>query len=328
MDHRGASASRRRFPVPRFDDRDIPVKQTMILGVLGGSGLYDLKALEDVREHAVSTPFGEPSGPVVEGRLGDARLVFLARHGRGHRLLPSEINYRANVAALKELGVERVLSVSAVGSLRDGIEPGDVVLVDQFIDRTYRRATSFFGDGVVGHVSFADPVCPELARAVATAARGAGFAEAAPQPPAPGAGRRVRLIHRGGTYVCMEGPQFSTRAESRLHRAWGADTIGMTAATEAKLCREAELCFSALALVTDFDAWHAEEEAVSVEGVLQTLQANVSHAQEIIRGVLPVLAGARTCACGQAAAHAIMTAPDAIPAAARERLRGLFGRYL
>jgi 5'-methylthioadenosine phosphorylase len=320
------------FPVRRFDDRDIPVKQTMILGVLGGSGLYDLKALEDVREHVVSTPFGEPSGPVVAGRLGDARLVFLARHGRGHRLLPSEINYRANVAALKQLGAGCVLSVSAVGSLKDGIEPGDLVLVDQFIDRTYRRATTFFGDGVVGHVSFAEPVCSELASAVAAAAGVAGFFDAAPhdrnQAAPRDAARRGRRLHRGGTYVCMEGPQFSTRAESLLHRAWGADTIGMTAATEAKLCREAELCFSSLALVTDFDCWHAEEETVTVEVVLQTLQANVSHAQEIIRRVLPSIQGARTCACGQAAAHAIMTAPDAIPAAARERLRALFGRYL
>ena len=205
----------------------------MILGVLGGSGLYDLEGLEDVREHAVSTPFGEPSGPVVAGRLGEARLLFLPRHGRGHRFLPSEINYRANVHALKQLGAERVLSISAVGSLKGGVAPGDVVLVDQFIDRTYRRATTFFGEGVAGHVGFADPVCDELAAAVARAALGAGYVE----PPAGHHDRETRdagrgqLLHRGGTYVCMEGPQFSTRAESRLHRSWGADTIGMTAAT-------------------------------------------------------------------------------------------------
>src|SRR5262249_20276911 len=207
---------------------------------------------------AVSTRVGERSGPVVAGRLGDARVLFLPRHGRGHRFLPSEINYRANVHALKQLGAERVLSISAVGSLKGGVAPGDVVLVDQFIDRTYRRATSFFGDGVVGHVSFAEPVCNDLAAAVARAARAAGFTEppaGAHETEARGQGR-VALLHRGGTYVCMEGPQFSTRAESRLHRSWGADAIGMTAASEAKLCREAELCFSALALVTDYDSWH------------------------------------------------------------------------
>jgi 5'-methylthioadenosine phosphorylase len=303
----------------------------MILGVLGGSGLYELDGLADVREHAVTTPFGEPSGPVVAGRLGEARVVFLPRHGRGHRFLPSEINYRANVHALKQLGAERVLSVSAVGSLKGGVAPGDVVLVDQFIDRTYRRATSFFGDGVVGHVSFAEPVCGDLARAVAGAALASGFTEA------PGVGHdrdarpehgRGPWLHRGGTYVCMEGPQFSTRAESRLHRSWGADTIGMTAATEAKLCREAELCYSALALVTDYDSWHDEDEAVNVDAIVQVLLANVARARDVIRHVLPALAGSRTCACGRAAARAIMTAPEAIPASARERLRTLYGRYL
>ena len=305
----------------------------MILGVLGGSGLYELEGLEDVREHAVSTPFGDPSGPVVGGRLGEARLLFLPRHGRGHRFLPSEINYRANVHALKQLGAERVLSISATGSLKGGIAPGDVVLVDQFIDRTYRRATSFFGDGVVGHVSFAEPVCGALADAVAGAAVGAGFAT----PPAEAHDRETRqgddgargqLLYRGGTYVCMEGPQFSTRAESRLHRGWGADVIGMTAATEAKLCREAELCFASLALVTDYDSWHDDDEAVTVDAVIAVLLANVARARDIIRRVLPAVQEARTCACGQAAARAIMTAPEAIPASAKERLRTLYGRYL
>ena len=303
----------------------------MILGVLGGSGLYDLDGLEDVREHAVTTPFGAPSGPIVGGRAGEARLLFLARHGRGHRLLPSEINYRANVHALEQLGAERVLSVSAVGSLKSGMRPGDLVLVDQFIDRTYRRATSFFGDGVVGHVGFADPVCAELAGLVADAARASGFGEAAAaerERAMPGASTRAPLVHRGGTYVCMEGPQFSTRAESLLHRTWGADTIGMTAATEAKLCREAELCYAVLALVTDFDAWHDEEAAVTADAVVQVLLANVARARDVIQRVLPAISGTRTCACGQAAARAIMTAPAAIPADARERLRTLFGRYL
>jgi 5'-methylthioadenosine phosphorylase len=285
----------------------------MILGVLGGSGLYSLEGLADVREEIVSTPFGEPSGPVTMGRIGDLRLAFMARHGRGHRLLPSEINYRANIHALKQLGVERLLSISAVGGLRDGVVPGDLVLVDQFIDRTYRRATSFFGDGVVGHVAFAQPVCADLAAAVADAAVEAGE------------GKR---LHRGGTYVCMEGPQFSTRAESLLHRSWGATTIGMTAATEAKLAREAELCFASLALVTDFDAWHEEEAAVTAEAVVAVLQANVARAKEIVRRVLPKAARTPACACGRAAAGAILTSPDAIPAAARERLRVLYGRYM
>src|SRR5436190_4147332 len=252
----------------------------MILGVLGGSGLYDLAGLDDVREHVVSTPFGDPSGPVVAGRVGSARVLFLPRHGRGHRFLPSEINYRANVHALKQLGAERVLSISAVGSLKGGIAPGDVVVVDQFIDRTYRRATTFFGEGIAGHVAFADPVCAELAASLTHAARGVGFQPVVfdqregTEPRAPGGAPR---LHVGGTYVCMEGPQFSTRAESRLHRSWGADTIGMTAATEAKLCREAELCYAALALVTDFDSWH-EAETVTAEAVVAVLLANVARA--------------------------------------------------
>ena len=302
----------------------------MILGVLGGSGLYELEGLEDVREHAVVTPFGAPSSPVLGGRHGGAQVLFLPRHGRGHRFLPSEINYRANVHALKQLGAERVLSISAVGSLKGGIAPGDVVLVDQFIDRTYRRATSFFGDGVAGHVGFAEPVCAELAAAVALAALGAGYVA----PPAGPHDRETReasrgqLLHRGGTYVCMEGPQFSTRAESRLHRSWGADTIGMTAATEAKLCREAELCFAAVALVTDYDSWHDDEVPVTVDAVVATLLANVARARDVVRRVLPLVQGTRTCACGQSAARAIMTAPEAIPASARERLRTLYGRYL
>jgi 5'-methylthioadenosine phosphorylase len=301
----------------------------MILGVLGGSGLYDLEGLEDVREQVVSTPFGEPSGPLVTGRLAGAEVAFLARHGRGHRLSPSEINYRANVHALKQIGVQRVLSISAVGSLREGIPPGDLVLVDQFIDRTTRRATTFFGDGVVGHVSFAQPICADLSGAVAEAALEAGFEAAADddrrRPVARGAARR---LHRGGTYVCMEGPQFSTRAESLLHRGWGADTIGMTAATEAKLAREAELCFTSLALVTDYDCWHEEEVPVTVEAIIAVLQANVARAKEIVRRLLPRAARPRACACDRAAASAIITSPAAIPAAARERLRVLYRRYL
>jgi 5'-methylthioadenosine phosphorylase len=281
----------------------------MILGVLGGSGLYDFDGLSELRLEEVSTPFGSPSAPITSGQIGSTRVLFLPRHGRGHRYSPSEINYRANVFALKTLGAERVLSVSAVGSLREGLAPGDFVLPDQFIDKTWGRATTFFGAGVVGHVGFADPTCAGLRGAVVAAAGASG-----------------RRVHNGGTYVCMEGPQFSTRAESELHRSWGTDVIGMTAASEAKLCREAEVCFASLALVTDYDAWHASEAPVSVEAVVAVLRANVAGAQEIIRRLGDHLAGAAPCACARAAAHAVITAPDAISAEARGRLRLLHGR--
>ena len=281
----------------------------MILGVLGGSGLYDLDGLSEARTEEVSTPFGPPSAPVASGHIGSTKLLFLPRHGQGHRYSPSEINYRANVFALKSLGAEKVLSVSAVGSLREGLTPGEFVLPDQFIDKTWGRASTFFGGGVVGHVGFAEPTCPSFAVAVAAAAAASG-----------------RRVHRGGTYVCMEGPQFSTRAESQLHRSWGADVIGMTGATEAKLCREAEVCFVSLALVSDYDAWHAEEEAVSVDAVVAVLRANVAGAREIIRRLGEHVANAAPCGCARAAAHAVITAPDAITAEARGRLRLLHGR--
>jgi 5'-methylthioadenosine phosphorylase len=301
----------------------------MILGVLGGSGLYDIDGLVDARAEEVETPFGRPSAPVVSGRVGEARLLFLPRHGHGHRFSPSEINYRANVFALKALGATRVLSVSAVGSLREGLRPGDLVLPDQFIDKTWGRATTFFGGGVVGHVSFAEPTCPAFGSAVAVAAVDAGY-EGAPPAARREGGRRGggRRLHRGGTYVCMEGPQFSTRAESELHRSWGADVIGMTAASEAKLCREAELCFASLALVTDYDGWHADEAAVTAAAVVEVLRANVAGAKEIVRRLPVHAAGAAPCACAQAAAHAILTAPDAIPAEGRQRLKALYGRDL
>jgi len=301
----------------------------MIVGILGGSGLYDLEGLSGVGEQVVATPFGAPSGPVVTGSIGELGLAFLARHGRGHRLLPSEINYRANIHALKQLGAEKVISVSAVGSLKEGLAPGDLVVVDQFIDRTHRRDSTFFGDGLVGHVSYGDPVCPTLAGALYDNALALGFAAGQDadraRAAAPG---RARRAYRGGTYVCMEGPQFSTRAESQLHRSWGADVIGMTAATEAKLAREAELCFSSLSLVTDYDCWHPEEEAVTATAIIEVLLVNVSRAKEIVRRVLPELPRLPACACGRAAARAIMTSPEAIPAATRERLRVLYGRYL
>ncbi len=299
----------------------------MTIGVLGGSGLYEIDGLTDLRSAEVSTPYGRPSGPLVSGRVGETRLLFLPRHGPGHRFSPSEINYRANVFALKAAGATRVLSVSAVGSLKDGLSPGDYVLVDQFIDKTFRRASTFFGDGVVGHVAFAEPTCPALGAVVANAALEAGIADTtedarhhqkSTDP--------VKRLHRGGTYVCMEGPQFSSKAESLLHRSWGADVIGMTAATEAKLCREAELCFASLALVTDYDAWHEEEAAVTASAVIEVLRANVAGAKAIIRDLPNHLAELADCGCATAAAHAILTAPEAISPEARERLKALYGR--
>src|SRR5436853_7567485 len=235
------------------------------LGVLGGSGLYDLPGLEGVERLAVDTPFGAPSDELVIGRLGGTRLVFLPRHGRGHRLLPTEINFRANIFALKRIGVEWIVAVSAVGSLRAEIAPGHVVVPDQFIDRTRLRPSTFFGSGVVAHVQFADPVCPSLSRVLAEAARAEGA-----------------VVHAGGTYLCMEGPQFSTRAESHLYRSWGAHVIGMTAMPEAKLAREAELPYATVAFATDYDAWHETVEAVSVDAVLTILRKNVDLGKRIV----------------------------------------------
>ncbi len=298
-----------------------------VLGVLGGSGLYEIEGLSDVRSTTVTTPYGAPSGPLVSGQVGDARLVFIPRHGPGHRFSPSEINYRANVAALKAAGVTRVLSVSAVGSLKDGLTPGDYVLVDQFIDKTFRRESSFFGDGVVGHVAFAEPTCSSLMSAVTAAALEVGIADTMPEARShQKSAEPVKRLHRGGTYVCMEGPQFSSRAESLLHRSWGADVIGMTAATEAKLCREAELCYASLALVTDYDAWHDEEAAVTAAAVVEVLRANVAGAKAIICELPHHATGPTDCGCATAAAHAILTAPEAISPEARQRLKALYGR--
>ncbi len=293
----------------------------------GGSGLYEIEGLTDVRSTEVSTPYGPPSGPLVSGRVGDYELVFIPRHGPGHRYSPSGINYRANVFALKAAGATRVLSVSAVGSLRDGLSPGDYVLVDQFIDKTFRRQSTFFGDGVVGHVAFSEPTCHALGAVVITAALENGIADTTDDARHhKKSAEPVKRLHRGGTYVCMEGPQFSSRAESLLHRSWGADVIGMTAATEAKLCREAELCFASLALVTDYDAWHEEEAAVTAAAVIQVLQANVAGAKAIIRELPHHLGELGDCSCATAAAHAILSAPEAISPEARQRLKALYGR--
>jgi|SRR6185312_2332811 len=280
------------------------------IGVIGGSGLYEIEGLTDIEHVELSTPYGEPSDEYLTGRLGDAKLVFLPRHGRGHRILPHEINFRANVWGMKKLGVEWILSVSAVGSLKAEIPPGDIVIVDQFIDRTKARQSSFFGEGVAGHVGFGDPICGELADRVFAAAQAAGA-----------------RAHKGGTYVVMEGPMFSTRAESNLYRSWGASVIGMTNLPEAKLAREAEICYSTIALSTDYDCWHETEEDVTVDAVVAIIKKNVALAKAIVKGSVERIPAARTCACTSAAAHAIMTAPDAIPAAARERLGIIMDKY-
>jgi 5'-methylthioadenosine phosphorylase len=282
------------------------------IGILGGSGLYELAGLEGFEEVRLDTPFGPPSDAFRVGAIEGREIAFLARHGRNHGLLPSEINYRANVYAFKLLGVERILSASAVGSMKEAIRPRDVVLPDQFVDRTRGRPSTFFGNGIVAHVSFADPVCPETRRVLLEAAR-----------------REGATAHDGGAYLCMEGPAFSTRAESRMYRSWGVDVIGMTNLQEAKLSREAEICYATLALVTDFDCWHQDEEDVSIGAVLENLRANARLAAATLRRAALGLPEERTaCGCGTALEHAIITRRDAIPAEAKDRLRPLTGRYL
>ena len=280
--------------------------------VIAGSGFYELSGLEDEREVRVDTPFGPPSSTLVVGGLGGVTVAFLARHGTQHSLLPSEINHRANIFALKSIGVERIVSASAVGSMRESIRPRDVVIVDQFIDRTAHRPATFFGGGIAAHVAFADPVCPETRAALVAASKDNGIG-----------------VHERGTYVCIEGPAFSTRAESRLYRSWDVDVIGMTNLQEAKLAREAEICYATLALVTDYDCWHEQEEDVSVDGVLANLRANQVVAARIIRETLGALPDQRRCCgCEDALRSAIITKPEAISAEMRERLEPIVGKYL
>ncbi|MBF0170657.1 MAG: S-methyl-5'-thioadenosine phosphorylase [Nitrospinae bacterium] len=284
----------------------------MAIGVIGGSGLYEMEGMTDVRSEKVVTPFGLPSDELVVGSLSGVEMVFLPRHGRGHRLLPSELPFRANIWALKKLGVDRIVSVSAVGSLRKEIEPGHVVIVDQFIDRTRGRQpeSTFFGDGVVAHPPFADPTCHPLGDLLAAASESIGW-----------------TTHRGGTYVCMEGPLFSTRAESRLYRSWGADVIGMTNLQEAKLAREAEICYATMALSTDYDCWH--EEDVTIEAILKIVAANVDRAKRTLRAAAgPIAAAPRACGCGSALAGTIITNRAVIPAATKEKLSLIIGKYL
>ncbi len=282
------------------------------LGVIGGSGLYEMSALEEAQELRVRTPFGDPSDAIVVGMLGDVGVAFVPRHGRGHRILPSEINFRANVCALKQLGAEFLMSIGAVGSLKQEIRPGDVVVVDQFIDKTHGRPSTFFGDGVVAHVGFADPVCAVLSQLVVVAGLATGGSP----------------VHDGGTYVCMQGPQFSSRAESLLHRQWGADVIGMTNVQEAKLAREAEMCFASVALITDYDCWNETAGDVEIAEVLRILQQSTERAQRIVQTVAARLPAERGCPCASALAQAIVTDRARIPAKIRQRLQSIAGKYL
>jgi 5'-methylthioadenosine phosphorylase len=282
-----------------------------IIGVIGGSGLYQMEGLSRIREISVTTPFGKPSDKLIRGRLDEADLIFLPRHGKGHRWLPTELNFRANIFALKKLGVERIISVSAVGSLRENIAPGHLVIPDQFIDRTSQRPSTFFGKGIVAHVSMAEPFCKDLSRVLANSARSENA-----------------QVHGGGTYLCMEGPQFSTRAESHLYRSWNAHVIGMTNLQEAKLAREAEICFGTLALATDYDCWNESAGDVEIEHVLTVLKNNVDLAQRTIRRAVAELTEARACACASALKDAIITERSLIPKKLRSALRPIIGKYL
>ena len=284
---------------------------TRRVGLIGGSGVYDLEAIEGLEEQKLQTPFGAPSDSYFTGTLGGVPVAFLSRHGRGHRLLPTEINYRANVCGFKMLGCDALLSASACGSLREEYAPRHVVIPDQFIDRTRHRDDTFFGGGIAAHAGLADPVCPALARTLERGARSGGLE-----------------VHFGGTYVCMEGPQFSTRAESHLYRAWGADVIGMTNLTEARLAREAEICYASLAFVTDYDCWREHTEDVSVETILAILAENSAAARRALADAVARVDPERACGCREAMRFGIITNPKAISAAARERLRPIVGRYL
>ncbi|HVD93908.1 MAG TPA: S-methyl-5'-thioadenosine phosphorylase [Vicinamibacterales bacterium] len=281
------------------------------IGIIGGSGLYDMAELTEREARMVATPFGEPSGPYVIGTLRGKRVAFLARHGAGHRLSPTELNYRANVFGFKTLGAEIILSASAVGSLQERYVPQHLVIPDQFFDRTKGRVSTFFGNGLVAHVAFAHPVCGKLGTVAYDACRSVDA-----------------TVHKGGTYVCMEGPQFSTLAESKLYRSWGMDIIGMTNLQEAKLAREAEICYATIALVTDYDCWHPDHDSVTVDMIIQNLVANATTAQQVIAEAVSRLPYERTCECGSALQHAIITRPDAVPAQVKKDLAPIIGRYM
>jgi 5'-methylthioadenosine phosphorylase len=281
------------------------------IGIIGGSGLYNMQGLVKPREVRLKTPFGDPSDALVVGTLEGKHVAFLARHARGHRLLPGEINYRANIHAMKQLGVERIISVSAVGSLQEDLKPLDFLIPDQFFDRTRLRISTFFGDGVVAHVGFDKPVCPVLSGILGASCDLA----------------KVR-VHRGGTYICMEGPQFSTLSESHVYRQLRFEVIGMTNLTEAKLAREAEICYSTVAMITDYDCWHPEHASVTLEEIISNLNKNAENAQNVIREAVRAIPADRSCKCARALAHAIVTDPSVIPATARKRLSVIAGKYL
>lgn len=281
------------------------------IGVIGGSGLYKMEGLEVIEKKNLSTPFGNPSDSFIIGSLDGADVVFLPRHGTGHRILPSDLNFRANIYGMKELGAEWIISVSAVGSMKENLYPGDIVIPDQFFDRTKKRINTFFGDGVVAHVPFADPVCPDLSSILFKAGEKIGA-----------------KIHKGGTYLCIEGPQFSTRAESKTYRAWGVDIIGMTNIPEAKLAREAEICYATVALVTDFDCWHESEEDVKIDAVLEIMNKNINTAKSIIKKAVKMISDKRTCICSEALKHTILTSKESIPEKTKKNLEIIIGKYI
>jgi 5'-methylthioadenosine phosphorylase len=281
------------------------------IGIIGGSGLYSMPGLTDVREVKQGTPFGDPSDAYVLGTLEGRKVAFLARHARGHRILPTELNFRANIYGFKQLGVERIVSVSAVGSLKEEHKPLDFVIPDQFFDRTRHRVDTFFGNGIVAHIAFADPICPQLSSVVENACKKAGVTG-----------------KRGGTYLNMEGPQFSTKAESNVYRSWGMDVIGMTNLQEAKLAREAEICYVTVAMVTDYDCWHPHHDSVTVDQIVAVLVKNAENAAKVVRETVAAMPAARSCKCGAALAHAILTDRDKIPAATREKLSLILDKYL
>ncbi len=284
----------------------------MTIGVIGGSGLYEIEGLTDIEEVQIDTPFGQPSDSYILGTLNGVKMVFLPRHGRGHRLLPSEVPYRANIYGMKKLGVQRIISVSAVGSMKEQIVPGHIVIPDQFFDRTQgKRASTFFGNGIVGHVQFADPVCKDMSQLLYRAAQAAGA-----------------TVHYGGTYLCIEGPNFSTRAESNIYRGWGVEVIGMTNIPEARLAREAEICYGTVALATDYDCWHDSHDDVSVEAVLAIIKQNVEKARQIIMQATRALDSCPSCSCSTALQYAIMTDPTAIPDKTKRDLEPIVGKYL
>jgi len=281
------------------------------IGIIGGSGLYSMSGLTKTREVQVKTPFGEPSDAIVLGLLEGKRVAFLARHGRGHRILPSEINFRANIYAMKLLGVERIISVSAVGSLMEDLQPGEFLVPDQFVDRTKNRVSSFFGDGLVAHVGFDKPTCGEVSSVLADASVHCGV-----------------KVHRRGTYVCIEGPQFSTLAEAKMHREMHFEVIGMTNVTEAKLAREAEICYATIAMITDFDCWHPQHESVTAAQIIATLVQNAENAQRVLREAVRAMPEERTCKCGAALEHALVTDMKLVPKATKKKLEAIIGKYI